>query len=530
MVTAVGKESVAVSFLLRKAERAFLEGDEEAAATILDRVRSHTPASAHEWVACAQLNETLGRPDLALEDYGRALVSEPGNPTVHLRRARIFLEINQSAEARKEIRFGLIAGLQEEDIRRELGPLLTRLDPPSDPDPSEIDRAFYQSRGRRKAVERFIELFQGRPGAYARQWFDPKEGKSGYFPVLEPMTPEVVEAHLQGKITIGQYLLDAKAMVHFAALDLDVGKEAIARVPVDAAYRQKLADSMRALMGRLSAVSSELGMPLLFERSGHKGVHGWCFFEGSVPAWAARAVLMAIREAVSRPPLGINVEVFPKQVELSKKGYGNLIKLPLGVHRVSGKRSVFLDEQGRPVPNSLDYLLEIKRIPADLVISLAQKLQAAHKGQVLQMPEKTRPVPEPPRTDSGFTTVGGPNRDARETYRLVLEKCAMMRYLVRKARDFRHLSFDERKVVLGVLGHLPGGERLVHHVISRCADYDPQITAHFISRMPAAPLGCRSIRRRLFYLEQTRCRCVFQLGGKAYSTPLLHVSPRETRR
>ncbi len=526
MGTAAGLESAPISLLLKRAERAFLEGNEDEAAAFLERVRAHTPDSAREWLACAQLSEMMGRLGDALEDYGRALASGPENATVHTKRARIFLEMNRVQEAKKEIKSALLAGMAEEDVRTELGPLLSCLEPPPEPDPSEIDRAFYQGRRRRRAVERFMELFQGRPGAYARQWFDPKEGKCGYFPVLEPLTPEVVEAHLQGKITVGQYLLDAEAMVRFAALDLDIGKESVSRVREDAAHRQELAASMRTLMGRLTAISSELGIPLVFERSGHKGVHAWCFFEGPVPAWAARGVLMALREAVSPLPPGINVEVFPKQVTLSKKGYGNLIKLPLGVHRVTGKKSVFLDHRGVPVPNSVDYLLEIQRIPADLVISLARRLEPPAKGQVVQMPERT-----PPRCGTRRERTApppGPGRDATEAYKLLLERCAMIRYLVRKARDFRHLSFDERKVVLGVLGHLPGGPSLVHHVISRCADYDPQITAHFITRMPAAPLGCRSIRRRLFYLEQARCQCLFRIQGRAYPTPLLHLaSPEE---
>lgn len=526
METVTGLESVPVSLLLKRAERAFLEGDEEAAIAFLERVRAHTPASVHDWLARAQVSETMGRLGDALQDYERALALEPENVEAHLRRARIFLEMNRAEEAKKEIKSALLAGLAEEEVRGRLGPLLRRLEPPAEPDPSDIDRVFYQGKARRKAVERFIELFRGRPGAYARQWFDPREGKCGYFPVLEPLTPKVVEAHLQGKITVGQYLLDAKAMVHFAALDLDIGKEAISRVREDAAFRRELAASMRGLMARLTAISSELGFPLVFERSGHKGVHAWCFFDAPVPAWAAKAVLMALRDAVSPPPPGINVEVFPKQVTLSKKGYGNLIKLPLGVHRVTGRKSLFLDQRGVPVPNSLDYLLGIQRIPPDLVISLAHRLEAAHRGQVVRMPERKLPQAETAPSRSPWTERREIGQDAREAYKLMLERCALVRYLVRKARDFRHLSFDERKIVLGVLGHLPEGARLVHHVISRCADYDPQITAHFISRMPVAPLGCRSIRRRLFYLEQTRCQCEFRIQGKEYPTPLLHIPPR----
>ncbi len=343
--------------------------------------------------------------------------------------------------------------------------------------------------------------------------------------MLEPLTPEIVEAHLQGRITVGLYLLDAEAKVYFGALDLDLGKEAIAEIKGDPAAAKQMAKAMRELMDAVAKASLELGLPVLFERSGYKGVHAWYFFEEAVPAWAAKEVLTSIQERVSPPPKGIHLEVFPKQVTLSGKGYGNLIKLPLGVHKVTGNRSVFLDRQGIPVPDSLDHLLAIKAVQAETVLSLAEKLGAGEKGRVVPLAARRFTKEEP----AGIRTVPSQSRPidrrTKEAYARILEECALIRYLVRKAREFRHLSFDERKVILGVLGHLPGGAGLVHHVISRCTDYDPQITGHFISRMPSAPLGCRTVRRRLFYLENTRCACRFDLRGKQYPTPVLHASP-----
>lgn len=510
--------------LLRKAENAFLEGNTEMAAFLLDRLRAQENFSAGEWGAFAHLNELLGRPQQALADYAKALKLEPRDAFLRLRRARILLELDRKAEAKLEVRAALLAGLDADKVKEFLGPLLRRPSPPPEPEQSELDRAFYDSRGRRKAIQRFLELFRGRPGAYARQWFDPKTGKAGYFPVLEPLTPEVVEAHLQGRMTVGVYLLDSDARVCFGALDLDLGKEAIAEIKGDQAAAQQMARAMRELMNAVAKASADLGLPVLFERSGYKGVHAWYFFEEPVPAWAAKEVLASIQERVSPPPKGIHLEVFPKQVTLSGKGYGNLIKLPLGVHRVTGNRSVFLDHRGIPVPESLDHLLAVRTVEAETLLSLAEKLAAGKKGRVVPLPERRLPKEEP----AGMRTVGSQARPidgrAKEAYARILEECALIRYLVRKAREFRHLSFDERKVILGVLGHLPGGAELVHHVISRCADYDPQITGHFISRMPSAPLGCRTIRRRLFYLENTRCACRFDLRGKDYPTPVLHAS------
>jgi Uncharacterized protein conserved in bacteria len=42
------------------------------------------------------------------------------------------------------------------------------------------------------------------------------------------------------------------------------------------------------------------------------------------------------------------LEIFPKQDQLTGKGFGNLVKLPLGIHRVTGKK-ILLCRRQRPV-------------------------------------------------------------------------------------------------------------------------------------------------------------------------------------
>jgi len=519
----VAHSSEPVFLLLRRAQRAFLEGDEEAARSFLDRVRAEQLDSLEKWKTCGQLNELLARPREALSDYERALRADPKAWDVRVRKARLMIEMGSINEAREEIRLALQQGAKADFVRKALGPLLKSMEPPEELAPEDIDQAFYEARGRRKALERFLELFRGRQGAYARQWFDPRTGKCGYYPILEPLSHEVLEAHLQGRLTIGVYLLDADCRVKFAALDLDLGKEAILKAQQDPGIAKEFAASMGKLMGRVRRVSTHFDLPVVFEKSGYKGVHAWYFFEEPVPAWAAKKVLEALRDEVSPIPEGIRVEVFPKQVTLTGKGYGNLIKLPLGIHRVTKRRSVFLDERGKLVNDALAFLWEIQTIPVSVVMDLARKLAHPKEVQIipLRLPidkaPRCRTQPNPPQLP---LVEKGPLLDS---YGRILEGCSVVRYLVRKARDFGHLTFDERKVILGVLGHLPNGEVLVHHVISRCHDYDPQITEHFISRMPASPLGCRSIRRRLFYLDQSKCKCQFNMRGKEYPTPLLHL-------
>ena len=49
------------------------------------------------------------------------------------------------------------------------------------------------------------------------------------------------------------------------------------------------------------------------------------------------------------------IEVFPKQDEVNEGGFGNLLRLPLGVHRRTGQEGFFVDlHQGYGVPFAAD--------------------------------------------------------------------------------------------------------------------------------------------------------------------------------
>ena len=81
----------------------------------------------------------------------------------------------------------------------------------------------------------------------------------------------------------------------------------------------------------------------MLEFSGRKGYHVWIFFEPTIQAEYAQKLVKARLNRI-----GSNRhEVFPKQTELNaSRKFGNLVKLPLALHRVSGKRSEILMEEG----------------------------------------------------------------------------------------------------------------------------------------------------------------------------------------
>ena len=154
--------------------------------------------------------------------------------------------------------------------------------------------------------------------------FSEQQGSGGYFPTRRPITLTDIEEHLNGKRTLGAYALDTDNTVKWACIDLDDK------------------DNPEKLRGEAEIVYNLFkDFPRLLEWSGRKGFHIWIFFNPSVTAdWAQKLV----RARLGRPMLGLNrFEVFPKQTELNEaRKYGNLVKLPCGLHRKSRKYSKIL--------------------------------------------------------------------------------------------------------------------------------------------------------------------------------------------
>lgn len=138
-----------------------------------------------------------------------------------------------------------------------------------------------------------------------------------YFRVRRPLTDGIVYDHLRGRITLGAYALSEQNTCKWIAFDADN----------DEAFRE--------LMGLAHQV------PGLLERS-RRGGHLWLFFEYPVEGWKARAF--------GKHLIG-GMELYPKQDE--SQGPGSLVRLPLGVHRLTQERYPLIDQEGNPLSQSL---------------------------------------------------------------------------------------------------------------------------------------------------------------------------------
>lgn len=167
------------------------------------------------------------------------------------------------------------------------------------------------------SLAHYMELFQGRTDAFAEQQDD-----GSYRPVRRPITKEDYLAHGRGEHTYGIYTTQRNNTTKLLVFDVDV------------------LDNFETLTKIATVLDVFAGVWFWTEFSGRKGHHIWVFFERWNNAKLVRRAGLGILQVA-----GVKCEVFPKQNEVSD--LGNLVKLPLGIHRVSGEWSVGIERDWR---------------------------------------------------------------------------------------------------------------------------------------------------------------------------------------
>lgn len=206
---------------------------------------------------------------------------------------------------------------------------------------------------------------------------------------LLPWTREALQAHIDGTITCGHYMLGHDSSVNLIAFDIDLATDGILPYSYDengrpaafirtnvrdvwhdraSIHRAWLKVQLRSLSHKIaSIVRRELEIPVAVAYSGNKGVHVYGF-TGNLPAADARVAANLVMEAIGtfkithgsflwedtlEDPYAsfamLTVEVFPKQDEVSNDGFGNLMALPLGVNRKHPEDPKFFIDMRAPM-------------------------------------------------------------------------------------------------------------------------------------------------------------------------------------
>ena len=490
--------SLDYALLLQQLEKRLLtEGDTEQAVQVLNRESIWKELPDEQALQWARLSQIAGLPDLSLRVLSWITERNPNCVRAWQERVEL-LEVL----GRREPREGSAtrAGRDQGD-----SPLREQSEDEPPPAPSLKDHApleetveepFAAMRSREEGLERFLRLFRGREDFFARQWADRKAGTQGYVPVRRAMSTEDVLDHLRGHKTYGIYLLQQDSRVRLAVIDADMVSR-FRSGSVTSKEKDLVKRDNRYLLSRLPELGREKGLACLIEFSGGKGFHFWYLFEGPVAAPLARQALQGVVKRIAPDLSCFNLEVFPKQDQLAGKGLGNLVKLPLGIHRLTGRPSYFLHLADRSPWAQLKILEKARLIPLE---TLQKALSAGGRGEVVVHPRHEQWAKEYPELA------------------LLEDRCPALGQILATCREAKTLSVREEKVLLGTLGFLPRAKTLLHHLLQNLPDYNPHLVDYRLSRLRGTPLGCKRIHS---LLELAIDQCAFPRSA-AYHHPLLH--------
>ena len=366
-------------------------------------------------------------------------------------------------------------------------------------DDERLLEPFVQLRRQEEDLQGYMALFRGREDAFARQWANRDEGKQGYVPVQRPLQPEDVREHLQGRKTYGMYLLTGESRVWTGVIDVDLVAGLRDR---RAAEKEKAAIRRESvyLYTRLLEQATAAGLTCIAEVSGGKGYHFWYPLDQPVTAVDMRHGLKTLIGNLANDLRCFSLEIFPKQDQLTGKGFGNLVKLPLGIHRVTGKKSYFVGAKGQSTTEQLAWLRTLKPGAAARISELAQRQRTANVVVHPKLAAWAYQYPELAELES---------------------KCAMLGQLIAMARSAKDLSVREEKILLGTVGHLQRGRLLLHYLFSRMPEYNRTLLDFKISKIRGTPLGCKRIHSLMDQNGGGELPCSFDQGG--YPHPLLHL-------
>ena len=206
-------------------------------------------------------------------------------------------------------------------------------------------------------IELFKSLFIGRSDVFAKYWVSSDGLKKGYSPATYtfkgndyiPVTNEIIQQHLEGKIRLGTYVVVNQTMAKFLVIDLD---------------KASFTQDARAI----KQISYSLGLKPLFElsKSGN-GIHIWYFFELPIKAKDARKLGDIIITKAMDSSCGIDMtsydRMFPNQDFVAPDALGNLVALPLHYGSRNENKTVFIDiDTMQPFSNQWEILQNISKI------------------------------------------------------------------------------------------------------------------------------------------------------------------------
>lgn len=351
-------------------------------------------------------------------------------------------------------------------------------------------------------ISHYLSLFRAREGVFSRQWTD-SSGRLGYTPIFQPLSEENIKQHLEGEDTFGIYLLRSDNTVNQIVIDIDISRQVRSEISINDKDLNEWQEITQMDAKNIVKMSQKIGVEAYIEDSGFKGRHVWYFLSEPMPARDAITFIKKILEIVGEPPPGLNREIFPKEPRVMPKALGSMIKLPLGLHKSTDRRCLFLQADGAQYKDQFYLIRSIKRITQNQFHFALDMLR------------------------QGITEENRKDLDTSHVDEMI-EKCNVLKYLVEKVEKERQLTHVDRLTLLHTLGHLgEPGKYMIHKIIGKALNYDRRITERWIQRLKGSPVSCPKIREWQSHITPSiGCYCTFPKESKCYPTPLLHINPK----
>lgn len=192
-------------------------------------------------------------------------------------------------------------------------------------------------------------------------------------PIRQPFKLDDFRAHFAGTKTLGHYMLSDEGKTKLLAFDLDLrASKPDADPPVlfyrdddeydpreswldpDSPHRDHLCVALRITADMIADEATRVfGCPVAMADSGGKGLHVYVLTgerDAKITRMWGRRMMTKLGFVNTRgenffvtdADALVEVEMFPKQDSLDGKDLGNLMKLPMGIHQKTRRRSEFI--------------------------------------------------------------------------------------------------------------------------------------------------------------------------------------------
>lgn len=194
-----------------------------------------------------------------------------------------------------------------------------------------------------------------------------------YIRVKRPLTLDIVQAHLRGLLTMGAYVLDLNSHARWLCLDAD---------------DEPSWEQVKSMASQLH----EHGMMMYLESS-RRGGHAWLF----TPPTPGKAIRQFGKALIQKYELG-KIELYPKQDHLTGS-VGSLVRLPFGIHRLTGRRYHFVTSDNQPLAPTIRQQIAMLAAPILVLPDAIKEISAEYQAPT--PPSRTSARPNVQRVSDG---------------------------------------------------------------------------------------------------------------------------------